>query len=165
MEGVAKTSLTYIIFHDILINIRRAQPNYKIQYAWTLLEQLNKNYFQLIHGIFLNYCTNNLCLLFYLRGLQHLTPLSTIIQLYCRSGVQDKSPPDKIPPKTKAAPDKKPPNNECFCPGAYVRGAFVLFPSVSFIIGGNLRTRRKPPTCRKLLTNFMTLGCFQFTSP
>jgi hypothetical protein len=28
--------------------------------------------------------------------------------------------------------------------------------AVSFIGGGNQGTRRKPPTCRKLLTNFIT---------
>ena len=28
--------------------------------------------------------------------------------------------------------------------------------AVSFIVGGNGRTRRKPPTCRKSLTNFIT---------
>jgi len=28
--------------------------------------------------------------------------------------------------------------------------------AVSFIGGGNRSTRRKPPTCRKLLTNFIT---------
>jgi len=28
--------------------------------------------------------------------------------------------------------------------------------AVSFIDGGNQRTQRKPPTCRKSLTNFIT---------
>jgi len=27
---------------------------------------------------------------------------------------------------------------------------------ISFIVGGNRRTQRKPPTCRKSLTNFIT---------
>ena len=35
----------------------------------------------------------------------------------------------------------------------------------SFIGGGNRRTRRKPPTCRKLLTNFITSCCIEHTSP
>ena len=30
---------------------------------------------------------------------------------------------------------------------------------VSFIGGGNRRTWRKPPTCSKILTNFITLCC------
>jgi hypothetical protein len=35
--------------------------------------------------------------------------------------------------------------------------AFQLFMAVSFIDGGNRRTRRKPPTCHnKSLTNFIT---------
>jgi hypothetical protein len=37
--------------------------------------------------------------------------------------------------------------------------------TVSFIGGGNWSTRRKPPTCRKSLTNFITLCCIGYTSP
>jgi hypothetical protein len=46
-----------------------------------------------------------------------------------------------------------------------VRGLWCLTPfqqyisyimAVSFIGGGNWSTRRKPPTCRKSLTNFIT---------
>jgi hypothetical protein len=33
---------------------------------------------------------------------------------------------------------------------------FSYIVAVSFIGGGNRRTRRKPPTCRKSLTNFIT---------
>jgi len=35
---------------------------------------------------------------------------------------------------------------------------------VSFIGGGNPRTRRKPPTCRKSRTNFITKCCIEYTS-
>ena len=34
--------------------------------------------------------------------------------------------------------------------------------AVSFIGGGN---RRKPPTCRKSLTNFITYCCIEYTPP
>ena len=33
---------------------------------------------------------------------------------------------------------------------------FSYIEAVSFIGGGNKRTRRKPPTCHKSLTNFIT---------
>jgi hypothetical protein len=36
---------------------------------------------------------------------------------------------------------------------------------VSFIGVGNLSTRRKPMTCRKSLTNFITQRCIEYTSP
>jgi hypothetical protein len=36
---------------------------------------------------------------------------------------------------------------------------------VSFIAGGNQNTRGKPPTCRKIVTNFITKCCFEHTSP
>jgi hypothetical protein len=36
---------------------------------------------------------------------------------------------------------------------------------VSFIGGGNWKIRRKPPTCRKSLTNVITKCCIEFTSP
>ena len=36
---------------------------------------------------------------------------------------------------------------------------------VSFIGGGNRSTRRKPLTCRKSLTNFITYYCIEYTSP
>ena len=34
--------------------------------------------------------------------------------------------------------------------------------AVSFIDGGTWSTRRKPPTCRKSLTNFITLCCVEY---
>jgi hypothetical protein len=34
----------------------------------------------------------------------------------------------------------------------------------SFIGGGNRNTQRKPPTCRKSLTNVITLCCIEYTS-
>jgi len=37
--------------------------------------------------------------------------------------------------------------------------------AVSFIGGGNQSTRRKPPTCCKYLTNFITYCCIEYTSP
>ena len=36
---------------------------------------------------------------------------------------------------------------------------------VSFIGGGNRSIRRKPPTCRKSLTNLITQCCIEHTSP
>ena len=36
---------------------------------------------------------------------------------------------------------------------------------VSLIGGGNRSTQRNPPTCRKLLTNFTTKCCIEYTSP
>jgi hypothetical protein len=36
---------------------------------------------------------------------------------------------------------------------------------VSFIGGGDRDTRRKPPTCRKSLKNFITYSCVEYTSP
>jgi len=36
---------------------------------------------------------------------------------------------------------------------------------VSFIGGGKRNTRRKPRTCRKTLTNFITSWCVKYTSP
>jgi hypothetical protein len=36
---------------------------------------------------------------------------------------------------------------------------------VSFIDGGNLSTPRKPQTCRKSLSNFITKCCIDYTSP
>jgi len=37
--------------------------------------------------------------------------------------------------------------------------------AVSFIGGGNLSTRKKPSTCHRSLANFITLCCFEYTSP
>jgi len=37
--------------------------------------------------------------------------------------------------------------------------------AVTFIGEGNRRTRRKPPTCRKSLTNFITWCCIEYISP
>ena len=39
------------------------------------------------------------------------------------------------------------------------------FGSQCFICGVNRSTRRKPPTCRKSLTIFITLRCIENTSP
>ena len=36
---------------------------------------------------------------------------------------------------------------------------FSYIIAVSFIGGGNMRTRRKPPNCRRSLTNFITKCC------
>jgi hypothetical protein len=37
--------------------------------------------------------------------------------------------------------------------------------AASFIDGGNRSSRRKPPTCRKSLTNFIIKCCIEYTSP
>ena len=37
--------------------------------------------------------------------------------------------------------------------------------AASFIGEGNRSTRRKPPTCHKLLTSFITYCCIEYTSP
>ena len=37
--------------------------------------------------------------------------------------------------------------------------------AVSFIGGGNWSSQRKPPICRKSLTNFITKCCIEYTSP
>jgi len=42
---------------------------------------------------------------------------------------------------------------------------FCYIVAVSFIEGGNQNTRRKSPTCRKSLTNFITYCCIDYTSP
>jgi len=42
---------------------------------------------------------------------------------------------------------------------------FSYIVAVSFIGGGNQRTRRKPPTCRKSLTNLITWCCIKYTLP
>ena len=42
---------------------------------------------------------------------------------------------------------------------------FSYIVAVSFIGGGNWSTQRKPPTCRKSLTNFITKCCIEYTSP
>jgi hypothetical protein len=62
------------------------------------------------------------------------------------------------------------PTKVCICVDRYI-GLLCLTPlnniSViwgrSFFIGG--RNRRKPPTCRKLLTNCITKSCIEYTSP
>jgi len=36
--------------------------------------------------------------------------------------------------------------------------------AVSFIVGGNQSARRKPPICRKSLTNFIAYWCTEYTS-
>jgi hypothetical protein len=51
----------------------------------------------------------------------------------------------------------------------YNVGLWCITPlSIAFQLyggGGKLSTRRKPPTCRKSLTNFITLCCIEYTSP
>ena len=42
---------------------------------------------------------------------------------------------------------------------------FSYIAAVSFISGGNRRARSKPPTCRKLLTHFITWCCIECTTP
>jgi hypothetical protein len=42
---------------------------------------------------------------------------------------------------------------------------FQLYRVGQFNGGWNRGTRRKPPTCRKSLTNFITLCCIEYTSP
>jgi hypothetical protein len=42
---------------------------------------------------------------------------------------------------------------------------FSYIVAVSFIGGGNWSTQRKPLTCRKSLTNFITYCCIKYTSP
>jgi hypothetical protein len=46
----------------------------------------------------------------------------------------------------------------CLLDGVYrhFQQYFSYIVAVSFIGGGNLSTQRKPPTCRKSLTNFTT---------
>jgi hypothetical protein len=46
--------------------------------------------------------------------------------------------------------------------GFHFQQYFSYIVSVSFIGGGN---RRKSPTCRKSLTNFITYCCIEYTSP
>jgi hypothetical protein len=47
----------------------------------------------------------------------------------------------------------------------YFQQYFSYMVAVSFIGGGNRSTHRKPPTCRKSLTNFITKFCIEYTSP
>ena len=42
---------------------------------------------------------------------------------------------------------------------------FSYIVAVSFIGGGNRSSRRKPPTCHKSLTNFITKCCIEYSSP
>ena len=42
---------------------------------------------------------------------------------------------------------------------------FIYIVGVIFIGEENRSTRRKPPTYRKLLTNFITYCCIEYTSP
>ena len=44
-------------------------------------------------------------------------------------------------------------------------GVRVMVFNATFIGGGNKSTQRKPPTCYKSLTNFITLCCIKYTSP
>ena len=47
----------------------------------------------------------------------------------------------------------------------YFQQYFSYIVVVSFIGGGNRSTWRKPPTCHKSLTNFITWCCIEYTSP
>jgi hypothetical protein len=42
---------------------------------------------------------------------------------------------------------------------------FSYIVAVSFIGGGNQSAQRKPLTCRKSLTHFITYCCIEYTSP
>ena len=42
---------------------------------------------------------------------------------------------------------------------------FSYIAAVSFIVGGNWSTQRKPLTSHKSLTNFITICCIEYTSP
>jgi len=42
---------------------------------------------------------------------------------------------------------------------------FNYIVAVNFIDGGNRSARKKPPTCRKSLTNFIISCCIEYTSP
>jgi hypothetical protein len=42
---------------------------------------------------------------------------------------------------------------------------FIYIMAVGFIGEGNRSTHGKPPACRKSLTNFITYGCIEYTSP
>jgi hypothetical protein len=46
----------------------------------------------------------------------------------------------------------------------HLKQYFSYIVAVSFIGGGNRSTRRKPPTCRKSLTNFITYCCIKYIS-
>ena len=50
----------------------------------------------------------------------------------------------------------------CLTPLSTIYQLYIVM--VSFIGGGNRGTRRKPPTCRKSLTNFITWCCIKYTS-
>jgi hypothetical protein len=49
-------------------------------------------------------------------------------------------------------------NNVCLVDAVlrHFQQYFRYIVAVSFFLGGNRSTRRKPPTCRKSLTNFIT---------
>jgi hypothetical protein len=42
---------------------------------------------------------------------------------------------------------------------------FSYIMAVIFIVGRNRSNQRKPPTCRKSLTSFITSCCIEYTSP
>ena len=54
---------------------------------------------------------------------------------------------------------------ESFWFGVWCLIYFSYIVAVSFIGGGNWNTRRKPLTCCKWLTNFITLCCIKYTPP
>jgi len=51
----------------------------------------------------------------------------------------------------------------CLTPLSTISQLYIV--EVNFIGGGNRSARRKPPTCGKSLTNFMTYCCIEYTSP
>jgi hypothetical protein len=48
---------------------------------------------------------------------------------------------------------------------ATINNISVISVAVTFIGGGKCSTQRKPPTCLKSLTNFITLCCMEYTTP
>ena len=51
----------------------------------------------------------------------------------------------------------------CLTPISTIYFSYIM--AVSFIGGGNRNTKRKPLTCHKSLTNFITWCCIEYTSP
>jgi hypothetical protein len=52
-----------------------------------------------------------------------------------------------------------------YCIYCHFQQYFSYIVAVSFIGGENRSTQRKPQTCRKSLTNLITLCCIKYTSP
>jgi hypothetical protein len=56
-------------------------------------------------------------------------------------------------------------NKQQIWPAWKYSNTFLIKMYVSFICRGNRSTRRKPLTCHKSLTNFITYCCIEYTSP